>query len=260
MYKDKNKIGNGFLLRLMSVEKYRKTEENLWIMFFFRTFVVNYRKDMNRKKIFTVLCALVVALAVQAKSLRELWVSMPDSLVPVLTQNMRVEFTELQDMKVKAEVTTSLGDTSVMDTLTNDFMQIRLSRVCTLRLKKLPQTGGDSIICMVRTLAAPEKESEVMFFDQQWQQLEMTHCFDGEDIQGVCESLLQRPDTMSVSRFEELKAMIEPRMMSALLMQHENAIAFRLALPLLSAEDKKLINAIKVQRKFNWNGKIFKEG
>ena len=227
---------------------------------FFPYFCRKLTKDMNKKKIFTVLCALVVALAVQAKSLRELWVSMPDSLVPVLTQNMRVEFTELQDMKVKAEVTTSLGDTSVMDTLTNDFMQIRLSRVCTLQLKKLPQTGGDSIICMVRTLAAPEKESEVMFFNQQWQQLEMTHCFDGEDIQGVCESLLQRPDTMSVSRFEEIKAMIEPRMMSALLMQHENAIVFRLALPLLSAEDKKLINAIKVQRKFNWNGKIFKEG
>ena len=56
---------------------------------------------MNKKKIFTVLCALVVALAVQAKSLRELWVSMPDSLAPVLTQNMRVEFTELQDMKVR---------------------------------------------------------------------------------------------------------------------------------------------------------------
>lgn len=227
---------------------------------FFPYFCRKLTKDMNRKKIFTVLCALVVALAVQAKSLRELWVSMPDSLVPVLTQNMRVEFTELQDMKVKAEVTTSLGDTSVMDTLTNDFMQIRLSRVCTLQLKKLPQTGGDSIICMVRTLAAPEKESEVMFFDQQWQQLEMTHCFDGENIQGVCESLLQRPDTMSVSRFEELKAMIEPRIMSALLMQHENAIVFRLALPLLSVEDKKLINAIKVQRKFKWNGKIFKEG
>ena len=93
---------------------------------------------MNRKKIFTVLCALVVALAVQAKSLRELWVSMPDSLVPVLTQNMRVEFAELQDMKVKAEVTTSLGDTSVMDTLTNDFMQIRLSRVCTCLLYTSP--------------------------------------------------------------------------------------------------------------------------
>ena len=41
MYKDKNEIGNGFLLRLMSVEKYRKTAEKLWVMFFFRTFVVN---------------------------------------------------------------------------------------------------------------------------------------------------------------------------------------------------------------------------
>ena len=41
MYKDKNKIGNGFLLRLMSVEKCRKIAEKLWVMFFFRTFVVN---------------------------------------------------------------------------------------------------------------------------------------------------------------------------------------------------------------------------
>lgn len=212
---------------------------------------------MNGKKIFFVLLAFVVAFAAQAKSLRELWVSMPDSLVPVLSQNMRVEFVELQDMKVKAEVTTLLGDTSVLDTLTNDFMQVRLNRVCTLQMKVLPQTDGDSIICMVRTLAAPEKESEVMFFDQQWRQLDLARCYDGEDLQGVCESLLQSPDTMSMSRFEELKAMVEPRMMSALLMQHENAIVFRLALPLLSAEDKKLINVIKAQTKFNWNGRTF---
>lgn len=212
---------------------------------------------MNGKKIFFVLLVFVVAFAAQAKSLRELWVSMPDSLVPVLSQNMRVEFVELQDMKVKAEVTTLLGDTSVLDTLTNDFMQVRLNRVCTLQMKVLPQTDGDSIICMVRTLAAPEKESEVMFFDQQWRQLDLARCYDGEDLQGVCESLLQRPDTMSMSRFEELKAMVEPRMMSALLMQHENAIVFRLALPLLSVEDKKLINVIKAQTKFNWNGRTF---
>ena len=33
----------------------------------------------------------------------------------------------------------------------------------------------------------------------------------------------------------------------------------RLALPFLSADDKKAVNAIKLQRKFNWNGKTFKE-
>lgn len=212
---------------------------------------------MNRKKIFSVLLVLMVAFAAHAKSLRELWVSMPDTLVPALTQNMRVEFAELQDMKVRAEVTTSLGDTSVMDTLTTDFMQVRLNRVCTLQFKILPQTDGDSIICMVRTLAAPEKESEVMLFDQQWRPLELKRCFDGGDLQSVCESLIQKPDTMSVTRFEELKAMVEPKMMSALLMQHEDAIVFRLALPLLSAEDKKLILPIKVQRKFKWNGRMF---
>ena len=64
---------------------------------------------------------------------------------------------------------------------------------------------------------------------------------------------------MSETRFAELKAMIEPRMVSALLLQNENSLVVRLSLPLLSAEDKKAVNAIKLQRSFNWNGKTFKE-
>ena len=64
---------------------------------------------------------------------------------------------------------------------------------------------------------------------------------------------------MSETRFAELKAMIEPRMVSALLLQNENSLVVRLSLPLLSADDKKAVNAIKLQRSFNWNGKSFKE-
>lgn len=77
-------------------------------------------------------------------------------------------------------------------------------------------------------------------------------------MEDLAESLIQKPDTMSETRFSELKAMIEPRMVSALLLQNENSLVVRLSLPLLSAEDKKAVSAIKVQRSFNWNGKIFK--
>ena len=92
--------------------------------------------------------------------------SMPDEVMPYLTKNQRLEFAELQEMGVKAEVKNALNDVSVMDTLTTDFLQIRMSKVATLQMKKLPVENGDSVICLVKTFSLPEKESELYLYDQ----------------------------------------------------------------------------------------------
>ena len=199
-------------------------------------------------------CLLLASLGIGAKSMKDLLVSMPDSLMPYLDKNLRQEMPELQEMGVKAEVKNLLGDNSVMDTLTADFLQIRMSKLSTLQMKKLPAESGDSLICVVKTYAGPEKESELYLFDQDWKSLDA-----GFDLNSLTSSLVQKIDSMTEERFTELKKMIEPKMVSASLMQHENSIVVRLALPLLSADDKKVVNAIKLQRKFNWNGKTFKE-
>ena len=139
-----------------------------------------------------------------------------------------------------------------MDTLTTDFLQIRMSKVATLQMKKLPVENGDSVICLVKTFSLPEKESELYLYDQNWQRLPLEM-----NLQALAESLIQKPDTMTDARFMELKQMVEPRMVSAMLLQHEDGLVIRLALPLLSADDKKTVNVIKLQRKLNWNGKTF---
>ena len=210
---------------------------------------------MNKIRIIMICaCLLLASLGVGAKSMKDLLVSMPDSLMPYLDKNLRQEMPELQEMGVKAEVKNLLGDNSVMDTLTADFLQIRMSKLSTLQMKKLPAESGDSLICVVKTYAGPEKESELYLFDQDWKSLDA-----GFDLNSLTSSLVQKIDSMTEERFTELKKMIEPKMVSASLMQHENSIVVRLALPLLSADDKKVVNAIKLQRKFNWNGKTFKE-
>lgn len=211
---------------------------------------------MNRVKYMMVCaCLLLVSTGVGAKSMKDLLVSMPDSLLPYLDKNLRQEMPELQEMGVKAEVKNLLGENSVMDTLTADFLQIRMSKLSTLQMKKLPaEAGSDSLLCVVKTFAGPEKESELYFFDQNWKPVDVDF-----DLNSLAASLVQKPDTMSEERFDELKKMIEPQMVNAMLLQHENAMVVRLSLPLLSADDKKAVNVIKLQRKFNWNGKTFKE-
>lgn len=70
----------------------------------------------------------------------------------LFNHNLRLEFTEPQEMGVKAEVKNLLGETSVMDTLTADFAQLRTSKSATLQMKKLPSANGDSLLCVVKTL------------------------------------------------------------------------------------------------------------
>ena len=53
---------------------------------------------------------------------------MPDSLLPYLNKNQRLELLELRDMKVKAEVKNLLNGNTVMDTLTTNYLSLTLSR------------------------------------------------------------------------------------------------------------------------------------
>ena len=214
---------------------------------------------MKKIKYIMLACLLTASLGMEAKSMKDLLVSMPDSMMPTLNSNLRLEFAELQEMGVKAEVKNLLGEVSVMDTLTQDFVQVRMSKVSTLQMKKLPMENGDSVLCVVKSFAGPEKESELYFFNQEWKVLDASRFWGGKRIEDLAETLVQKPDTMSESRFADLKAMIEPKMVSALLLQNENALVVRLASPLLSADDKKVVNAIKLQRKFNWSNGSFKE-
>ena len=110
-----------------------------------------------------------------------------------------------------------------------------------------------------KLVAGVEKESELYLFNQDWQEQDASRIFDGKSLQQLASGLVAKPDTMSEAKFDELKGKIELKIVSALLLQHENSLVVRLALPFVSADDKKAVNAIKVQRKFNWNGKTFKE-
>lgn len=193
--------------------------------------------------------ALMMVSSMSARSVRDMWVSMPDSMVEYLTANQRLELVELKDMKVKATVTNELQSETVLDTLTSDYMKVVLSEASVLELKMLP-ANGDSILCMIQTFLGPEKESVVLFYDQAWNK---------QNIEVPVPDLLVKPDTMTSERFEELKGMIEPLMSYAEMEVSQPVITFKMSMPLVGNEEKKAIQSIAMQRKFKWDGSLFKE-
>ena len=62
-----------------------------------------------------------------AQTLKDVFKQMPDSLMPYLSANNRLDFIDFMDSNMKAEVTNQTGGTSEMTALTDDSLSIRMS-------------------------------------------------------------------------------------------------------------------------------------
>ena len=213
--------------------------------------------------IMLLVCAPVLAGA--QISLRDVWLSMPDEMIPYLNKNLRLEHLDFVDMGVKSEVNHQMNGASIMDTLTADYTNVTLSNSSTLELRLLPVNDSTKIICMVRTFKAPAEESEIHFYDTSWNLLsdeyglEKMKNQDNADAEELLSRFVQKPDTMSSERFDELCKLIEPVMVSASFDVTEPVLKFRLSIPLATPEDRKQLDSILLQRRFRWNGRTFTE-
>ena len=189
--------------------------------------------------------------SVQAKSLKDLWVSMPDSLLPTLDRNLRLELVELEEMGVKPNVKNLLGEECDMDTLTNDYLECTTSKVARLQMTYLPSSAEDSVLCVIKTFRAPSKESEIRFYDQGWRQLPISS-YLAKDQYMLGSYIKPKSDTMRVEEYEELKSKLEPVMYVTEYLPTAQVFRVQVSLPLLSNEDKLKVQSILVQRKFKW--------
>lgn len=221
-------------------------------------FLWNMLKESCGKNVLLLLMLLTFATNMSAKSLNELWVSMPDSLMPMVNKSQRIEFLDLKNLGVKAEVDNLLGESCQLDSVTSDYLKLTTSPSSLYEMRLLPQTSGDSLLCIVRTFSAPEKESELKFYDQEWKELEGTSLLPS-NLSDVSLYMQAKPDTKSLERYHELQAMIEPQMFHLTWSEDGNELVSQLSLPLLGKEEKAQMLALLMQRKFKWDGEKFKE-
>lgn len=213
---------------------------------------------MKKRLIFTMLC-VVSMLCVHARSMSEIWASLPSSLIPYLDQAHRMQMLQYVKMGLRGDVDHSLAGKSVMDTLTTDYIHLTLNESVVMELKRLPQSGTDSLLCVVTTWKGPSEESTVRFFSQDWQALNLSHAFGEKEIADLADEMMLKPDTMDDKRFAELRSMIDPMLVSVRLSPDSDQMHMRLSVPLLCAEDKKAVDAITHELVFLWNGDVFQQ-
>ena len=89
---------------------------------------------MRRNIILLIVMSCLSFTEGMAQNMKDIVRTMPDSIIPLLSLNNRLDFVDYIDSKMKAEVTNQLGGKSEMTTLTDDFAHIRVS-ACFLKFE-----------------------------------------------------------------------------------------------------------------------------
>ena len=208
---------------------------------------------------FLLLCSSLSHMAANAKSMQELWMNMPQHFTPYLNQDLRSKLLLKPDSVSHNSINNLLGGTTTLDSLTTHYMHIQLSKAATLSLLLLPTANSDSIICMVQTYKGDQPESTVSFFTQEWQEIDNQQLWEGKSLQDMQHELLVKPKEMSEARFKQLVAIFNPMLIEVTLSPNDNTAALSPHPMFVTEEDKKDFHAIFLQRKFKWDGKMFKK-
>lgn len=197
------------------------------------------------KKTLIIICFLACWLSVSAQSLREVWVEMPDSILPYLSKSQRTELADYVDMKADPAVLNSFGDSVRIERMTNNYLLVKANEVTRLEIKLL----DNNTMALVQTWMAPVAESKLSLFNLQWQPKEV--------VVGYQENIIKL-ESMSDEDFAELKTMMYPRLKEYRLSADNNSLSVSWNYPLLSKKDAKRVANLLKPQVLNWTGKDFR--
>ena len=162
---------------------------------------------MNR--IVLSILLLVGSLSLAATDIKDVFTAMPDSVLPTLSRNNRLDMIDFVLSGMKAEVNDVFDEKSTLDTLTADYLHITLSEAVKVEMKLLPSSrqladSTDHVVCVVMTYGIKPIESNVQLFTSKWTALPSPIPSLGNQVA----SLSEVSDTLSLevtSRNEENK-------------------------------------------------------
>lgn len=122
-----------------------------------------------KKGLIILLVSLFSFLTAPAQNIREVFRAMPDSIMPYLTKNAKLDMMDFMDANMKAAVNNELGGESRMLFLSDDSLAIKMSNALMLELS-LEKADTNMVIVMKRTYQIKERHEEVLInrFSSSW--------------------------------------------------------------------------------------------
>jgi hypothetical protein len=125
---------------------------------------------MMKKYIFLLLIMLSNSIASQ--NLKSYFISMPDSIIPLLTKVNREDCVDFLDSKMKAEVKNKFGNISELKALTDNYLLLQTTSNSYIEMRLLSVNDSTKIIGVSRSYKAKAVDSSLSFYSTDWHRLD----------------------------------------------------------------------------------------
>jgi len=199
---------------------------------------------MYRLLFFAVFSLFVIKA--EAQTVTDMFIDMPDSIIPYIGSKQRKELVELKQMEPDSTATigNNLGKIK-LTRLSDSILTLQLSECNTIELGKLE----DNKFVFIKTYGAPLQESLCCIIDNKWRKIKMV---DFSDI-----NFIQESDSIPELEQREMMRLLEFSLISASIATIPDELIIKLNTPLVTTEEKKKFDAIILQRNAKWNGETF---
>lgn len=156
------------------------------------------------RKLFLLCLMAIMSVAAHAAdadtlSLRTLFREMPDSILPYLSRNNRLDMIDFMDSNMKAEVTNNFGGKTLMTHLSDSLLSIQLNEACKVELLLLTAAhdapdGCRSVLAVLRTVGIENgirESDEPVFYSVKWNRIEPRPNLVKEDNQRLSARLVK---------------------------------------------------------------------
>ena len=206
---------------------------------------------MILRTLIVFMMGLVLPLNLRAQSVNDVFMALPDSVLPYLQQSQRKDLIALKmiEPSATAKITNMFKHEAELKAMEEDYLLFSIKEV-QLEMLRLPVEGSDSVYCMLLTTQVPQKETICRIYDA-----------DGRflyDIPFAADSLICHPESMKQSEYEELVKLIDfPIIEASVNKDAPFSLNVKLNVSSLSKEDAQRVKSVLLQKNVKWTGKTF---
>jgi hypothetical protein len=122
------------------------------------------------KKEILLIISLSATIAIHAQKAKEVFISLPESILLDLNNNARLDLVDLYEAGREAVVLNSFNDSVSIEKLTDDYFYLKTG-ISSLQGIVLRMINESILYCLIQTTCAPVCDSRIEFYSVSWNQL-----------------------------------------------------------------------------------------
>lgn len=219
---------------------------------------------MKQLSLFLLIVLSSLSVRAQQPLMRDVFAAMPDSVLPMVSKNNRLDCIDFIENQMEARVRNVLGEYVTLEAMTKDYLRFRTSSAALLEMKLLPTSDSTAVLCLVHTAqlggegsALRLEDSIIRFLNPDWTELskQETIDFNVPDVEAFVKTAA--PDSLRAD-FEQAKRSLAAFHPVRMAFSSDDAVlTLTLQTALLSMEEKRAVEGRLQSVVRRWNGTRF---